>query len=225
MILGCEGSGLGKLVKELFLLLLSNSLLAQIDVGESIEAEDTTIDGTVVTFDDDRDNASGLAFIQLQATGTSTFNVTNVASAGTYKLRVDTFNNNQSLDIALIINGNSQTLSLQPSNWEYQGEAQFTYVDITLNSGVNTIQFARLNDDIMLDKFAVYENFNAYYISTTGLDSNDGLSPTTPWQSIDKVAAALATNNNSGYANPGDKFLFKSGDTFLGQLLANRSVA
>lgn len=46
-----------------------------------------------------------------------------------------------------------------------------------------------------------------WYLSNTGNDSNDGLSPETPWQTIDKTI-----NNNSIIA--GDQILFKRGDTW-----------
>ncbi len=45
-----------------------------------------------------------------------------------------------------------------------------------------------------------------FYISTTGSDSNDGLSPSTPWQTIGKVFANIATNR---------RYNFKRGDHFI----------
>lgn len=49
-----------------------------------------------------------------------------------------------------------------------------------------------------------------YYVSNSGYDSNDGLSPETAWASIDKI--------NSMNFNAGDGVLFKRGDVFRGAL-------
>ncbi|GAB1308893.1 hypothetical protein KH5_15760 [Urechidicola sp. KH5] len=64
---------------------------------------------------------------------------------------------------------------------------------------------------------------NTYYMSNSGNDNDDGLTPGTAWQTFTKLNAALETNNNSGYISPGDKILFNRGDTFVGQLLIKRS--
>ncbi|MCK5692301.1 MAG: hypothetical protein KAI08_05615, partial [Bacteroidales bacterium] len=49
-----------------------------------------------------------------------------------------------------------------------------------------------------------------YYISEDGDDSNTGLSEGRAWQSIEKV-------NEQDFA-PGDRILFRGGDTFQGTL-------
>ena len=55
-----------------------------------------------------------------------------------------------------------------------------------------------------------------YYVSSTdGLDSNLGTSPTHPWKTIQRV--------NKSVFNPGDQVLFKTGDSFAGQLVVNAS--
>jgi len=55
-----------------------------------------------------------------------------------------------------------------------------------------------------------------YYISSsTGNDSNNGLSPSGPWKSLDKIF--IKSYSNSPF-QPGDKILLKSGDTFNGQV-------
>jgi hypothetical protein len=50
-----------------------------------------------------------------------------------------------------------------------------------------------------------------FYVAASGNDTNDGLSGQSPWRSIDKVNAAAL--------EPGDKVLFKRGDTWRGQLV------
>lgn len=49
-----------------------------------------------------------------------------------------------------------------------------------------------------------------FHVDTTGNDTNDGLSPQSPWRSLDKV--------NTATLRPGDKVLFKRGDIWRGQL-------
>lgn len=64
---------------------------------------------------------------------------------------------------------------------------------------------------------------NTYYVSNSGNDSNDGLTPATAWQTIDQVNIAAERNNFGGYIAPGSKVLFNRGDTFRGELIFWRS--
>jgi len=50
-----------------------------------------------------------------------------------------------------------------------------------------------------------------FFVATSGNNANDGLSQKLPWRSLDKV--------NSAALEPGDKVLFKRGDTWRGQLV------
>lgn len=52
---------------------------------------------------------------------------------------------------------------------------------------------------------------STYYVSNSGSDSNNGKSISSPWQTLDKV--------NSASLGAGDTILFKSGDTWYGQLV------
>ncbi|QHW33494.1 right-handed parallel beta-helix repeat-containing protein [Paenibacillus rhizovicinus] len=56
-----------------------------------------------------------------------------------------------------------------------------------------------------------------YYVSAAGSDSNNGTSSTTPWKTLSKVSGAAF--------GAGDKILFRSGDSWSGQLLINDSGA
>ena len=56
-----------------------------------------------------------------------------------------------------------------------------------------------------------------YYISSSGNDANNGLSSSTPWKTIAKVNSAFST------FLPGDRILFKRGDTFSGTITITRS--
>ena len=51
-----------------------------------------------------------------------------------------------------------------------------------------------------------------YYVSSTGSDAANGTSQLTPWQTLNKVYAP------GFYYSPGDRILFKRGDTFYGEL-------
>lgn len=54
-----------------------------------------------------------------------------------------------------------------------------------------------------------------YYVSTVGEDTNDGLSETAPWQTMQKV--------NSTAFQPGDRILFRKGDTWTYPLTVSSS--
>lgn len=55
-----------------------------------------------------------------------------------------------------------------------------------------------------------------YYVSASGSDSNNGKSADTPWKTLSKVSSASLSS--------GDVVLFKSGDTFRGQLAMKDGV-
>lgn len=54
-----------------------------------------------------------------------------------------------------------------------------------------------------------------YYVSISGSDNADGLTPVTPWKTISKI--------NAYNFQPGDKILFKGGDVWHGQLFPKGS--
>ena len=56
---------------------------------------------------------------------------------------------------------------------------------------------------------------DVYYVSNSGNDNNDGLSESTPWQTIAKVSSMTF--------NPGDAILFKRGNTWREQLIMSSS--
>src|SRR3989339_1650912 len=60
-----------------------------------------------------------------------------------------------------------------------------------------------------------YASASTYYVSNTGLDTNNGISESTPWQSISKI--------NATTFSPGDSILFKKGDTFYGSITVSQS--
>ncbi len=198
---------------------LFSSTKAQVDVN--VEAENATLTGTFEV--ETSSNASNGTFITLYNSSTLTFEVNGISEAGTYKLDIYHFNGGITQEITLDVNGSSSTVELQPSNWAYQGEAQSTGLDVSLNIGNNTLRITYLNIPVSLDYFRVYDNYKSYYLSNSGDDSNDGLTEATPWKTIDQLNLALANNSNGGWVDPGDKILFKRGDTFYGHLYVNRS--
>ena len=64
---------------------------------------------------------------------------------------------------------------------------------------------------------SLYSHSASYYFSTSGLDTNDGTSPSTPWLSISKI--------NSMTIAPGDKIYFKGGDIFEGNITIDQNDA
>jgi hypothetical protein len=63
--------------------------------------------------------------------------------------------------------------------------------------------------------FALTANATTYYISSSGNDSNSGTDASSPWQSLKKL--------NSARLSPGDKVLFRRGDTFYGSIVVSNS--
>ncbi len=58
-------------------------------------------------------------------------------------------------------------------------------------------------------------NATTYYVSNSGSNSNNGTSPSTPWQTLSKVQSA----GNNGTIRAGDFILFKKGDSFTGTIM------
>ncbi len=57
---------------------------------------------------------------------------------------------------------------------------------------------------------AAADSVQTFYVSTVGSDTADGLTPATPWATIQKANSSLPTN--------GSAVLFRRGDTFYGEL-------
>jgi len=64
---------------------------------------------------------------------------------------------------------------------------------------------------IMLLFFSLVAHAKVYYVSSKGSDANDGQSPETSWQTLERVNAAPF--------KPNDVIRFKRGDTWRGQLI------
>ena len=60
--------------------------------------------------------------------------------------------------------------------------------------------------------FSTIASATDYYISSSGNDTNNGLSSSTPWKTIAKVNSAFSI------IKPGDRILFNRGDVFTGQI-------
>ncbi len=65
--------------------------------------------------------------------------------------------------------------------------------------------------------FSTIASATNYYVSSVGSDAANGLSESTPWKSIAKV------NTVFSLFNPGDKILFRRGDTFNGTIMITKS--
>jgi hypothetical protein len=68
----------------------------------------------------------------------------------------------------------------------------------------------------VLIAFGLTANATNYYVSNSGNDSNNGTDPSTAWKTLDKV-------NSFNEFMPGDKILFKKGDTFYGTITVSNS--
>lgn len=203
-------------------------LLPSLSFGSTvikIEAENAILSGDHTI--ENNENASNSTFIKLNNSSSSdgiiTFTIDEVPIDGTYKLEVFHFNGdvNQSVDVS-INGGASSTKTLQKSNWAYQDRARSTLWSVNLLSGTNTITLEAAHTTILIDKIKLTDNFNVYYIASNGDDSNSG-TYWNPWKTLSKVNEAFETDGNGGSLNAGDRILFRSGDTFLGELKVKRS--
>ena len=153
------------------------------------------------------------------------FDVT-APAAGVYYLRIYHYNDNVADNtIDITVNGTTQAdIVLPPSLAASQGPNAFLSYPITLNSGSNNIKIQSANSQIgtnpQIDFITVRaEESDTYYVSASGDDLANGLSPANAWKSIAKASTARAKPSNGGILKPGDKLLFRRGDTFYGLLL------
>jgi len=89
------------------------------------------------------------------------------------------------------------------------------HIPENLLAQIDAIADTRKNQILQSETNVVYAG-TAYYVAENGCDNNDGLSPDTPWQSIQKV--------HSFSFQPGDAVFFKRGDTFRGRFHARDGV-
>ncbi|MBN1598701.1 MAG: right-handed parallel beta-helix repeat-containing protein, partial [Bacteroidales bacterium] len=75
----------------------------------------------------------------------------------------------------------------------------------------------RVSVVLILVTFTASVNATDYYISSSGNDTNNGLSALTPWKTIEKVNSVFSATK------PGDRILFRSGDLFYGTIKITRS--
>lgn len=205
------------------LFMACNALTAQTVVWQQ-QAEEGTLSGAAEIVDGCA-NASGGQFVKLAGDINNSLSFSNVEveTAGTYLLTLFHFNGGET-QLSFEVNGASTDNLVLPSGvWCYQGAALQTSIEVQLNQGVNTLLFRPVSEQgsPLIDRLILFDQsgFNQpqkYYVSNTeGDDINDGLSLEKPWASLAKV--------NEQWLNPGDSVLFKSGDTFIGQLKINSS--
>lgn len=204
----------------LILLLLMASFVgvAQTGIWQQ-EAENGALSGAAKAVDG-CGNASGGKFVEFgtNVNNTLTFSNIQAESTGTHLLSLFYFHTSET-QLTIEVNGAVSTAVVFPTGiWCYQGAALQVSLQVELNQGVNTLvlkpvagQISPLIDRLnLIDPSGVSQPRNYYVSSSEGNDSNDGLSPAHPWVSLVKT--------NDQFLNPGDSVLFKSGDTFIGQL-------
>ncbi len=143
-----------------------------------------------------------------------TFKNINATKAGSYDIVLD-YISPVERTFTIVLNGEVTNYTIDKSGkWCYQGGAPASKtISVILKEGANTL---KIYDIHTLDRITVKKTSDVYHVSTSdGDDSNDGFSPQSPWKSLDRVNQAVLA--------PGDQILFKSGDTFLGQLNVDHS--
>lgn len=199
--------------------LLVNTIFAQHDIWTA-EAEDATLTGSFEVKTGCA-NASG-DFVNLGSeTGSSIiFSNISISEAGNYILKIYRFNANPVALEVFINDASVGVLNFPSANWCYEGSAVESTHEVTLATGANKIELVKTADSNapFVDRIALAPlstEPKKFYVSTSGNDNNNGLTPETAWQTLEKVSYS------SFY--PGDSVFFKSGDTFVGNLLVNSS--
>ncbi len=193
---------------------LLNSTSAQI--VQVLEAETAILQGTaeIATCS----NASGGKMVKgLDNGGANSllFQNISVPKTGEYFIQVSYYSTN-ARDLTYQLNNEPDKIKSVSATgvWCYQGGVPGVYTFMeTFSEGENKLLFY---DSPIIDRIEVLTDTAArkasalYVSSTTGKDTNDGLSPATAFQSVSKV--------NSLSLLPGDTLFFKSGDSFVGKL-------
>jgi hypothetical protein len=121
-------------------------------------------------------------------------------------------NNNRDFDYAsaVLITATGALLNGEPvSVFPLKGFAQFDSLSFS-GTGSSVFLVATSNSlSIQSNIFSVV-SFRTFYIDTLGNNNQNGLTPSTAWKSLSKV--------NETFFEPGDSILFKSGQTWTGQL-------
>ncbi len=190
----------------------------------SAEAEDGILTGSV-ELNTTCAFSSGGEFIKLMNTNGNSvaFEDVEIPGSKSYQLVVDYFYvGNSSMEI--LLNDNSLGVFAVPSaEWCYQGPPAQFIMDIDLPAGTNKLEFRVANGNVgpfldrigILDPDVSYQGRAFYVSSSDGNDANDGLSPENAFKSLDKISTVALS--------AGDSILFKTGDTFIGQLFVNGS--
>lgn len=192
-----------------------NTINAQTSILK--EAEDATLSGTaeIVMCS----NASGGEMVKgLDNTQANAILIENISvpEQGEYNVTVSYFATSDR-NLSYRLNGGAlKSLTVPPSGaWCYQGGFPNDYNFIeTFRQGDNSILLfnAPIIDKLVVSAGNEQRQPLAFYVSSSGgSDDNDGLTASTPWQTLAKL--------NALHLIPGDTLLLKSGDTFIGELV------
>lgn len=143
------------------------------------------------------------------------FQAINVPEAGTYFVKLSYLYVSDRTFTYRINNTAAQNYDLLASGaWCFEGGGTADFIfEEQFEAGSNTLLFYNgpIIDKIEILADTAARQPAAFYLSaSTGHDDNDGLSPSTAWQTLSKA--------NSLSLLPGDSLLFRAGDIFPGQL-------
>ena len=153
--------------------------------------------------------ASGEAVVPLQL---DTLNVTNGTAVITLKEKPTVAPTVNDFEFGLTVDGD--TAPFYVSSFSYNGDktvtVKFDPVSSSLTADREVTLTVTAGGGVKSVSFTVAKaTSHTYYVSSSeGSDSNDGLSREQPFQSIDKLNELIFV--------PGDRILFKRGDTFVG---------
>lgn len=203
-----------KIAKILILFLISCSVSAQ--VNQVLEAELALLNGTATIVN--CNNASGGQMVKgldNDPANSLTFQNLNIPATGDYFVSFSYYSVNERVLTFQVNNEPAQTQTVQATGaWCYQGGLPGDFVfKVNFNEGENKLLFynSPIIDKIVLLSDTTSRKASVYYVSSsTGNDDNSGLTPENAFQTLAKL--------NSMDLLPGDTLLFKSGDTFKGEL-------
>lgn len=184
--------------------------------NELFEAENAVLSGTAEIVN--CNNTSGDEMVKGLSQGKANavlFDNINLDESGDYFVTVSYFAVSQR-NITYELNDNSSVMKTLAASglWCYQGgvPADFTFQE-NFQQGANTLLIydAPIIDKIVISADTAARKAATFYLSSSGgSDENDGLTPATAWQTIEKA--------NSLELVPGDSVLFKAGETFTRKL-------
>lgn len=159
------------------------------------------------------------SYVTLNSSGSSLeFDNVAVDEGGSYRLTIATWQTGATSLNVLVDDILFGAIDVEKYVFPYQARARCYDLTLTLTPGNHKITLVSDNQ-LTIDYLTLSrQQATTYYVSSSeGIDSNDGLTEATPIASLEAISSINLF--------PGDRVLFKSGDTFYGLYSVNGSGA